>query len=95
MNKQRRKALGVLQDRLIALKVDDVLSELNDISNELTDLKDEEESAVENMIDGQRKDDAQEGVNNLEAACEYVSSLIEAIESENPVSLIDEARGFE
>ena len=28
MNKTRRKALGVLQDRLIALKIDDLLLEV-------------------------------------------------------------------
>ena len=32
---------------------------------------------------------------NLAAACDYVSDLIQAIEAENPVSLIDEARGCE
>ena len=95
MNKQRRKALGVLQDRLIALKLDDTLDELNDISNELTDLADEEEAAAERMVSPDKKAEAEDAAMNLAAACDYVSDLIQAIEAGNPVSLIDEARGFE
>lgn len=93
MNKQRRKKLSALQDRLHALKVDDLHGELMSIRDELQDLHDEEEEAGCNSpIDGKRSI-SEEACNNMQAALDCIDGVIRALEDDNPVQLIDLARG--
>jgi predicted nucleic acid-binding Zn-ribbon protein len=100
MNKTRRKALNALQDRLTALNLDDVLSEVKDIREELETLRDEEQESFDNLPEslqsGERGQDMEAAITSMDSAMEKIESLADAADesaSEEFVSNVEDAKG--
>jgi predicted nucleic acid-binding Zn-ribbon protein len=102
MNKTRRKALNALQDRLTALNLDDVLSEVKDIREELETLRGEEQESFDNLPEslqsGERGQDMEAAITSMDSAMEKIESLADAADesvSEEFVSNVEDAKGME
>jgi hypothetical protein len=105
MNKQRRKKLGALIDRIekIRIAVQDATTPLKDIEGiceELTVLKDEEEaykdSMPETLQNGEKGQAAEAAVGELESALDALEGLRDALNEfdfEGTTTSIDNARG--
>lgn len=92
MNSKRRARLAALAKRLEAIGVDKIHAEYLSIGEALLDELVAEQKAYKRspII---RRDDLEEGILRLRQAVEYVDGVIRALEDDNPVQLIDLARG--
>lgn len=98
MNRNRRKDLGALVDRLTALNLDEVMAELSSINDDLESIMDEEreyfDNMPENMQSGDKGSAAEEAINSMESAKELLDSIVSALEeSADIIRSIDDARG--
>ena len=73
MNKQRRERIRRLVDNMRTLE-----NELSDILNEEQDYYD---NIPENLLSSDRAVDSEEAIDNLEDALDYITQVIDAIES--------------
>lgn len=77
MNKQRRKAIGDIYDKLI------------DIQSDLEYIRDEEQEAFDNLPESiqysERGERMEEYISSLEEALDYVGYAVESLDEENYV----------
>lgn len=75
MNKQRRKAIGDIYDKLI------------DIQSDLEYIRDEEQEAFDNLPESiqysERGERMEEYISSLEEALDYVDYAVESLDEEN------------
>lgn len=110
MNKERRKALTVLQNRIYAvlngLDFIELIEKVEAIKSDLESLRDEEQEYYDNMPtslqDGEKGQDASFSVDCMETGLGQLEEFIEALTEltsdgklEEAVSSIDEAKGAE
>lgn len=98
MNKERRKQLAALIDRIEALNLSEVQSELESIHGDLEGLCDEEQEYFDNMPEsmqgGDRGSDAEAAIGELESALEMITAITDALgEASDVGTTIDNARG--
>ena len=107
MNKNRRKQLDALQDRIIAAqtKLNEFLelsASCEDIHNEIESLKDEEQDYIdnlpENLQQSEKASDAEAAVNSMEEAMDALSEYTSSIDTlsealQCAVDAIDNAKG--
>lgn len=99
MNKDRRKELGKLCDRVAALeeKVSELKSLRDDIVSDLESIRDEEQDAYDNLPEslqeGERGQDMQAAIENMENALSALEDIGLDVEISDVVSTIDDARG--
>lgn len=101
MNKDRRKQLSELCDRVKALeeKINE-LKELRDgIVTDLESVRDEEQEALDNLPEslqnGERWQDMRSSIDSMESALSSLEDIGLDIEIDDVVTTIDEARGSE
>lgn len=106
MNKQRRKDLGALCDRVIALaqKMAEagIVEEFQALCEALEALRDEEQDYADNMPEALQSSDkhdaAEQAVSSMQDALDALEPIKDALDEfseEDIVSKIDDARGME
>jgi predicted nucleic acid-binding Zn-ribbon protein len=102
MNKQRRAKLNALQDRMTAAKagVSALLAEIEEIGDDLETLRDEEQEAYDNLAEslqqGERGQDMEAAVTNIEDAMNTLESFRDGIDIEEidtAFSYVEDAKG--
>lgn len=102
MNKERRAALSLLIDRIeaITLAVTPLLEEIEAIGTDLESIVGAEQEALDNspesIQNGERGQDMQAAIDNLNAAMEQIEDLAHGLNGwagADVVSNIDDARG--
>ncbi len=108
MNKQRRKDLSDLMDRLQALqgdlsKLTELRAEAEEIREGINTAKDEEEEYLDNMPeglkDGDKGQNAEQAISSLDTASDALQDIVDALETlegfnpEDILGNIEDARG--
>lgn len=96
MNKQRRKDLSKINDRVTRLKeiLSAALDGIESIMADLDDCISEESDAQENCINPEKADEMADNVSNMQEAYDLLDTLKTSIsELEDVESKIDEAMG--
>jgi flagellar biosynthesis chaperone FliJ len=102
VNKTRRAALSKVIDRVEALKTkwEELVAEASEAHEELETLKDEEEEYKDNMHEnlhgGEKYQDAEAAISEMEEALSALSELADAdepVDFDSIVSSIDNSRG--
>ena len=98
MNKERRKELSSIIDRIAALgaKIDEVKQIRDDIVSDLESVRDAEQESFDNLPeslqDGERGQDMQSAIDNLDNALQDLESL-DDLGADSIGGNIDDARG--
>ena len=94
MNNQRRKEIAKLIERIETI-VDDAKTKLEEVKDDIDNLRDEEECAFDSLPEGiqesERGDAMQEAIENLSNACDTVEELIDNIDTDDLTSYLNEA----
>ena len=102
MNKDRRKALNALQDRLTAVKalMQTNLDELEAIHSDLEAVRDEEQDAFDNLSENlqgsERGDTMEEAISSMDEAMGTIESIKDGIdldEIDSAFANIEDAKG--
>lgn len=96
MNKDRRKQLNALQDRLQQTGLRDAMANLIAIRDELESIKDDEREAFDNLPESLQDSDREYPAEQLEEACETIADLIDGFDFDRldeAFSNIEDAKG--
>lgn len=98
MNKDRRKRLNALQDRLQETGLTDAFGQLESIKDDLETLRDEEEEAFDAKPESMQTDDARYPLEQINEALDKIEGVIGAFEQtdlDEAFDAIEEAKGGE
>lgn len=96
MNRDRRRALRLLQVRLQETGLSDAMAQYEAIKDELEALRDEEETAVDNLPVALQTDDALYPLTQINEALQQMEAFIDGVDMDaldEAFSAIDNAKG--